>query len=564
MSATINPVFPVLAAQGVAADVTLQPGTVIDARVLKLLANDFVRIAVSNLLIEVMSEVPLQVGQALQLAVSQTADGVRLQIVAPDGAGVGRTAAPVDVETPATIVAASTKPSVQAGATPDTVRITRPLTNLEAIAVSAAMQSAAIKQGSMAPLFANLGVAALSQALPEMLQQAAQQLLSARPALDGNLTGDGMKSAFQQSGLFLEQMQRAQGASQAAAMPDLKAALIVFKQTLTSWLGADAAVAPDDAPIPPGTFAQQGQARVTADMAASQSSPPLAPQIEVDEIMLPQSAVPVADDVADIDLPMRDVTPSAARANDMVRSAVMGGGLTELQDLFQSLPSGVRDALKVLLTTHGTDTQLGTGLRQAPVQGDNGSASYNVPPPFRGAAPSTQPIAQPSIDPHASPDVVVHRLLNDTDAALARQTLLQIASLPIDQQGTRIDTNVPRWNFEIPFATLQGTAVAQFEISRDDPGVAVEAQSRIWRARFSLDIEPAGPVHALVSLTGERTSVRMWAERPTTAAQLRAGTPQLTQALREADLMPGDIVVGEGPAPVAASPQQGHFLDRAL
>ena len=49
MSATINPVFPVLAAQGVAADVALQPGTVIDARVLKLLANDFVRIAVSNL-----------------------------------------------------------------------------------------------------------------------------------------------------------------------------------------------------------------------------------------------------------------------------------------------------------------------------------------------------------------------------------------------------------------------------------------------------------------------------------------------------------------------------------
>ena len=59
----------------------------------------------------------------------------------------------------------------------------------------------------------------------------------------------------------------------------------------------------------------------------------------------------------------------------------------------------------------------------------------------------------------------------------------------------------PRWNFEIPFATPQGTAMAQFEISRDGGGNEVEAAKRVWRARFSLDVEPAGPVHALVSLS---------------------------------------------------------------
>lgn len=561
MSATINPVFPVLAAPGAAADVTLQSGAVIDARVLKLLANDFVRIAVSNLSIEVMSEVPLQVGQALQLAVSQTADGVRLQIVTSDGAGAESAA---DADSPATLVAASARSSgsVQNSAAPESMRITRPLTNLEAIAVSAAMQSAAVKQGSMAPLFANLGVAASSPALPENLQQAAQQLLSARLPLDGNLTGEGMKTAFQQSGLFLEQMQRAQGSSQIAAMPDLKAALIVFRQALTSWLGADVATLPDEAPMLPGAFVQQGQARVAADMATTQSSPPLAPQIEVDEIMLPQSAVPVADDAIDPGLSMRDVTHSAARAGEMLRSGVLGNGLTDLQEVFRALPNGVRDALKALLAAHAADAQ--QGASRAAAQAGDGATSHHVPPPFRGGSPSAQPIAQPAIDLDASPDVVVHRLLGDTDAALARQTLLQIASLPIDQQGTRIDANVARWNFEIPFATPQGTAVAQFEISRDEAGVEAEAQSRVWRARFSLDIEPAGPVHALVSLAGERTSVRMWAERPATAMQLRAGTAQLTQALREADLTPGDIVVGEGSAPVAPSPRQGHFLDRAL
>src|SRR6202022_3920373 len=157
-------------------------------------------------------------------------------------------------------------------------------------------------------------------------------------------------------------------------------------------------------------------------------------------------------------------------------------------------------------------------------------------------------------------------LLGDTDAAIARQTLLQVASLPdrVDTAGVRIDPSAPRWHFEIPFAALQGTAMAQFEISRDGGGSEVEAAKRVWRARFSIDIEPAGPVHALISLIGDKTSVRMWAERPATAAQLRADASQLSQALVNAELQPGDIVIRDGapsqPAPAAA----GHFLDRAL
>src|SRR5258705_11407504 len=87
------------------------------------------------------------------------------------------------------------------------------------------------------------------------------------------------------------------------------------------------------------------------------------------------------------------------------------------------------------------------------------------PPPFRGALPAAQPVASPSIAPHAPLAETAHHLLDDTDAAIARQTLLQVASLPdcIDGTGPKIDT-APRWNFEIPFVTPQGTAMAQFEI----------------------------------------------------------------------------------------------------
>jgi hypothetical protein len=144
--------------------------------------------------------------------------------------------------------------------------------------------------------------------------------------------------------------------------------------------------------------------------------------------------------------------------------------------------------------------------------------------------------------------------------------LLQVASLPdrVDVSAPKIDASAPRWNFEIPFVTPQGTAMAQFEISRDGGAEQVEAVKRVWRARFSIDVEPTGPVHAQVSLTGDKTSVRMWAERPETAAQLRAGASQLSQALSRAELNPGEILIRDGAPPQAAPARAGHFLDRAL
>jgi Flagellar hook-length control protein FliK len=56
----------------------------------------------------------------------------------------------------------------------------------------------------------------------------------------------------------------------------------------------------------------------------------------------------------------------------------------------------------------------------------------------------------------------------------------------------------------------------------------------------------------------------VWAERPQTAAQLRAGAAELSQALSAAELSPGDIVIREGTPPQVQPAKAGHFLDRAL
>ena len=585
MPISVNPIFPVIAAQGAAPDAVLQPGTVIDAQVLKILANDLVRIAIANLSIEVLSEIPLQVGQTLQLAVSQTPEGIKLAVVgqslaqgsdgipasADDGAVSPNTASP-DLATPAA------KVTVGAAAKPvtDVTPPKNPLTPLEALAVSAAAQTAAMRQGSLAPLFANLAVVAVSDALPERLQQAIAPLLALRPQLDQNLTGNDVKAAFKSSGLFLESS-LASGSlapSSAAAVPDLKAALIVLRQTLLS-LGSppESASAPALQPQRPAQVPRGISAAGPAPEAQIAASPALAPslisEIDVEEVFLPQARLPVADDFSESSGTTRIFSASPLQLDAATRAATTGAILNLLQEVLQAIPQKARNPAKQVFNEDSPLDPLlsANGPQRAPRNDDVGTARTNIPPPpFRAALPSAQPVAPPSLTPDMPLAATVHHLLDDTDAAIARQTLLQVASLPdrAEIAGPRTDPAAPRWNFEIPFATLGGTAIAQFEISRDGTGRGIDAAKRVWRARFSLDVEPAGPVHALISLSGDKTSVRMWAERPATATQLRAGAAQLSQALSRAELQPGDIVIRDG-APLQPSPAPaGHFLDRAL
>src|ERR1700733_16021563 len=98
MPISVNPTVPVITAQGVASGLVLQPGTVINAQVLKILADNLVQMGIANLSIDVLSEVPLQAGQNLQLAVSQTPDGIRLAVVG-QGAAAPTGGAPVDAVT---------------------------------------------------------------------------------------------------------------------------------------------------------------------------------------------------------------------------------------------------------------------------------------------------------------------------------------------------------------------------------------------------------------------------------------------------------------------------------
>src|ERR1700759_2592519 len=206
MSIVITPSIPLVAAQGATADIVLQPGSVISARVLQVLGNDQVKISIAGQSLDVLSQVPLQAGQTLKLQVSQTQDSIALAVVSQQDGG----AASQGVVNPGTASIAGDTVTLAPGAaanaaiaaTPAT--IANQLTALETSAVSAAAQTAATQQTSLATLFANLGVAAGLTGLPPQVQQAVVQVLAQQTILDQGLTGDDIKQAFQSSGLFLE------------------------------------------------------------------------------------------------------------------------------------------------------------------------------------------------------------------------------------------------------------------------------------------------------------------------------------------------------------------------
>jgi hypothetical protein len=643
MSIVITPHVQSVAPQGAttATPVVLQPGSVISARVQQVLTSDIVRIAIGSQSIDVQSQVPLQAGQVLQLAVSQSADGtVRLAVLPPqDGAaasqaaaGGASAAATSDTVTLAPNAVASIAPQSTPAAVAPTIQLTVP----EALAVSVAAQAAATQQTSLAPLFANLAVAAGLGNLPPQVQQAAAQLLAQRVSVDQGLTGNDIKQAFQSSGLFLE-ASLATG-SPASGTPDMKAALIVLRQVLSNSLNgaaappnvtapaatvtqgtASTAAAVPQATTMPAAAAPQGSATpsatvappatstaqpVTASVVTTQGTaaaaviieqgtqPPvqvsspsistaapettatgsLAPEVVAAAVSMQGGAAATTPDVLDLGAANQTILPPATAADAAARTAASAAALNLLQEAVQSNPLTPFNMLNLsgLVLENGQMMGLlpavAGGARAVNVD-DGDFAHTNVPPPpIGGALPAAQPVLPATLVSNSSAESAMHRLLGDTDAAIARQTLLQVASLPdrADAAGARVDQAAARWNFEIPFATPQGTAMAQFEISRDGGGNEVAAAKRVWRARFSLDVEPAGPVHALVSLTGDKTSVRMWAERPATAAQLRAGAAQLSQALSRAELHPGDIIVRDGAPPQPAPARAGHFLDRAL
>ena len=185
------------------------------------------------------------------------------------------------------------------------------------------------------------------------------------------------------------------------------------------------------------------------------------------------------------------------------------------------------------------------------------------------------PIAQAAAarETAASPqaaETLGRRALERTEGALQRILLEQFAVLDQRTDETAAAGRGSReWTADLPLATANGTAIVEIAVEHDGSGGGrgETASAPGWRVRFALDIEPIGPVHAQIGLSGDHLSVGLWIERPEMAARLAADVGELAAALADGKVEVDAVHVSAGEPPVGRTEGGsafGHFIDVSL
>jgi hypothetical protein len=308
---------------------------------------------------------------------------------------------------------------------------------------------------------------------------------------------------------------------------------------------------------------QGGIAQLYADLEASLAQP---------KVSMPPPVVDAAQQLFALRL---DVTAPTGIDADAIKLALARSGFVGNPGAASDLsPSTVPlDARAVLLSLREALKNWESAERAALPAGTPSAASAPTPAAQRPAGPMLpypngptvpQPAADASLPANATARDLASHLLDKTDSAIAREMILKIASLPerADLNTRPADANPSRMTFDIPMAMPTGTAVAQIRIERDGAQRNGDIVEPVWRANFSVDLEPIGAVHVRIALIGGKATVTMNAERPKSAEGLLAGLPLLEAGLRDAEIEPGVLTCQAG-QPAAVSADHGLYVDHA-
>ena len=470
-------------------------------------------------------------------------------------------------------------------------------------AVRMAAAEAVPRQAGLAPLMANVRAVLDRHDMPNAVREAGGALLAMTPHADQLTTAQGLRRAVERSGVFLEaRMARAAAMAVPAGPPphapagDMKAALLVFRGALSAWLahatprdvndldaepitdaGPDVEIAAPhiglskavvSPPTRPATQAQASPAAPVDDAPGELPSTAPAPRAEVVE---EERAAP---GISRVPVPAAEEEPIAPRFAAFTAAPEPRPGSTTAARAALSplIQAGLlaEDAVAEEPTTGAFIEARTVATRGYGASAPDAARSKLPPPPYASGPMAGQKPTPPILSAEESLTEVVRDLLKGANGALARQDLMQIASLPEQRHGEAETAEArpqgSRLNLDLPFVTSQGVAVAQLEISHDGGGSgggATGPVERTYKARFSIDVEPLGPVHALITLTGARARVSLWAERSETIARLRAGEESLGAALRQAELTPEVAIHSGAPSSAGGASPLGHFVDQA-
>jgi hypothetical protein len=245
-------------------------------------------------------------------------------------------------------------------------------------------------------------------------------------------------------------------------------------------------------------------------------------------------------------LPLDRGAPSA----EALRQAVTRAGVLSLTP-GTTQPADVKTSLLQLRA--GLLAMLGGEGEIVPVA----PVTRRPPPPVRDAAPRGHRSEATPPSETASPRETARTLLGQTDSALSRLKLMQLASQPAETRaGTQPGLDL---TIEVPMMLGHELAMAQLNVQRDGRKKG-NAAERGWRLRFAVNFSVVGEVGAEVSLNGAATSVVLWAAEDATAQALEAMLPELAPALAARGLEVGSVRLRRG-VPRPPEPVSGRLMD---
>jgi hypothetical protein len=399
--------------------------------------------------------------------------------------------------------------------------VLRVVAALQESASALAVRTLLPRYGLTTPLLANLSQLATatgSAPLPPVIGEIARSLVRQLPDIAAMSTPQGVRAAIRNSGSFLEH-HLALAAAPKAPVPvsfdsDFKANLLRLLQLVRNWPGGDP-TSSTPATARPG----RGPAAPGAGVGATTLPPPT--------VTGNRPATPGA---ATDGTP---ATPPPAAPPSTVQRALDSAGL--------ALPPRAAATLSTAAATAAGATTPASGPA---------NATGNAPPPFAGVVPTPQAPVQATIELLNRLGHLRLDLLQQTEAAVARIHLNQLASLPREAEHRLVE-----WLFDIP--VRRGDAIdlwsARIYRDADDKTQGAAQTTAQWRIQLAFDLPGLGPMQAQVSLRGERVSTHFWATEAATLPLLRQHLHELRRGMLAVGLEVGEIDCQQGTIPESAS-----------
>lgn len=445
--------------------------------------------------------------------------------------------------------------------------VLRVITALQESPIAMAVRALLPRYGASTPLLASLSqLAQAPQApVPPLVREAARALLRQLPEVATLSTPRGVKTAVQHSGGFLESHLARAGQTTSTGLiinSDYKANLVRLVQLLRQWPGSSnqaptlqkpageptaarptAPVTPTPSPTsagnrvlsqPPGASPQPGAPLPSTPLNPPTSPPSPAPPTSATthSTMDPQSTPatkpkPQSTPPQTIQRAIQNsATPATARLAPATTPAATGTLAT---------PTGSSQAANPLTPTAG----------------------LNPPPPFSGIVPTPQASVQASLDLLNRLGNLRLDLLQQTEAALARVHLNQLASLPREGEHRLVE-----WLFDIPVRRGNDVDFWSARLFRDTDGdtKARDTAPAQWSVQLAFDLPGLGPMQAQINLHGERVSTHFWATREETLPLVHGNLKALRRNMLEVGLEVGDIDCRLGAIPETPGRNQAPLI----